>query len=103
MSVMTRERPAPAPPPPAAPHRPSAGARAERRLAFMLCAPAVLVMVGVTAYPLGYAVWLSLQRYDLRFPQLAKFVGLANYGAVLSSPYWWHAFWVTAIITVPCT
>jgi multiple sugar transport system permease protein len=100
MSVVTRERPAPAPPPPARPHRVSEGARAERRLAFLLCAPAVILMVAVTAYPLGYAVWLSLQRYDLRFPQLAKFVGLANYGAVLSSPYWWHAFWVTVIITV---
>jgi trehalose/maltose transport system permease protein len=81
-------------------HRASEGARAERRLALLLCLPAVLVMVGVTAYPLGYAVYLSLQRYDLRFPQLAKFVGLSNYGAVLSSPYWWRAFWVTAVITV---
>src|SRR5260370_36263235 len=29
-----------------------------------------------------------------------KFVGLSNYGAVLSSPYWWQALKVTAIITV---
>ena len=25
---------------------------------------------------------------------------MSNYGAVLSSPYWWHALWVTLIITV---
>jgi multiple sugar transport system permease protein len=56
-------------------------------------------MVAVTAYPIGYAIYLSLERYDLRFPNLAKFVGLANYGAVLTNTYWWHAFWVTAIIT----
>ncbi|UYQ66385.1 carbohydrate ABC transporter permease [Streptomyces peucetius] len=65
----------------------------------MLCAPAVVVMVAVTAYPIGYAVYLSLQRYDLRFPGRAEFVGLSNYGAVLSSDFWWEAFWVTLVIT----
>jgi trehalose/maltose transport system permease protein len=78
----------------------SEGARAERRLGWMLCAPAVIVMIAVAAFPIIYAIWLSLQRYDLRFPQQAKFIGFGNYGAVLSSPYWWHALWVTLIITI---
>ncbi|MGH4024860.1 MAG: carbohydrate ABC transporter permease [Pseudonocardiaceae bacterium] len=76
------------------------GARAERRLAAWLCAPAVLVMVAVTAYPIGYAIWLSLLRYDLRFPQRQQFVGLDNYAAVLTDGYWWSAFGVTVAITV---
>jgi multiple sugar transport system permease protein len=78
----------------------SEGARAERRLGWMLCAPAVIVMIAVTAYPVGYAIWLSLERYNLELPQAIKFVGLSNYGAVLSSPYWWQALKVTLIITV---
>jgi multiple sugar transport system permease protein len=78
----------------------SEGAREERRLGWLLCAPAVIVMIAVTAYPIGYAVYLSLKRYDLAFPQAAKFVGLSNYGAVLSSGYWWHALVVTLIILV---
>jgi multiple sugar transport system permease protein len=78
----------------------SEGARAERRLGWLLCAPAVIVMVAVTAYPIGYALYLSLQRYILSAPQLNKFVGFSNYGAVLSSPFWWHALWVTVLITV---
>jgi multiple sugar transport system permease protein len=78
----------------------SEGARAERRLAFLLCAPAVLIMIAVTAYPIGYAIWLSLQRYDLRFPDDRAFIGLTNYVTVLSSGYWWSAFAVTVIITV---
>ncbi|MGW2250779.1 carbohydrate ABC transporter permease [Kitasatospora sp. NPDC001660] len=82
------------------PKRASAGSRQERRLGWLLCAPAVLVMTAVTAYPVGYAVYLSLQRYDLRFPQRARFVGFANYADVLSSPYWWQALWVTTLITV---
>jgi multiple sugar transport system permease protein len=78
----------------------SEGARAERRLGWLLCAPAVIVMIAVTAYPIGYAIYLSFQRYILSAPQLNKFVGFGNYGAVLSSPFWWHALWVTFIITV---
>jgi multiple sugar transport system permease protein len=78
----------------------SEGARAERNLGWMLCAPAVIVMVAVTAYPVGYAVYLSLERYNLELPQAVKFVGLANYAAVLSSPFWWQALKVTVIITI---
>ena len=78
----------------------SEGARAERRLGWLLCAPAVIVMLAVTAYPIGYAVWLSLQRYDLRFPAAREFVGLANYATVLTSSLWWTALGVTVFITV---
>jgi multiple sugar transport system permease protein len=78
----------------------SEGAKAERRLGWMLCAPAVIVMIAVTAYPVGYAVYLSLERYNLELPQDVKFIGFANYAAVLGSPYWWQALKVTIIITV---
>ncbi|MDQ4098388.1 MAG: sugar ABC transporter permease [Actinomycetota bacterium] len=66
----------------------------------MLCAPAVFVMLAVTLYPLVYAVWLSLQRYDLRVPGAHEFVGLRNYLTVLSSNLWWKDFLATAVITV---
>jgi multiple sugar transport system permease protein len=78
----------------------SEGARAERRLGWLLCAPAVIVMIAVTAYPVGYAIWLSLERYNLELPKAIKFVGLSNYTAVLSSPFWWQSLKVTLIITV---
>jgi multiple sugar transport system permease protein len=91
---------APAEAPPRRKPELSEGARAERRLGFMLIAPAVIVMIAVTAYPVVYAIYLSLERYNLALPQAKKFIGFANYGAVLSSPYWWHALYVTVIITV---
>jgi multiple sugar transport system permease protein len=78
----------------------SEGARAERRLGFLLCAPAVIVMLAVAGYPLVYAIFLSFERYNLELPQDIKFVGFSNYAAVLSSPYWWQALKVTVIITV---
>jgi len=75
-------------------------ARSERRLAMMLVGPAAIVMVLVTAYPLIDTVVLSLQRADLRFPNASKFVGLSNFGHVLSAPVWWQDVLHTAIITV---
>ena len=75
-------------------------ARAERKLAWLLCAPAVIAMLIVTGYPIGYAVYLSLQRYDLRFPDDKEFVGLSNYGDVLTSSTWWGDVWNTVVITV---
>ncbi len=75
-------------------------ARAERRLAFWLCTPAALVMILVTAWPIINAVTLSLQRSDLRFPNATKFIGLANYGHVLSAPVFWQDVLHTLIITV---
>ncbi|MDV6013884.1 sugar ABC transporter permease [Haloechinothrix sp. LS1_15] len=57
-------------------------------------------MLAVAAWPIIYSVWLSLQQYDLRFPEEREFVGLTNYVAVLGNRYWWTAFGVTMLITV---
>jgi len=74
--------------------------RSERKLALMLCAPAVIAMLLVTVYPIVYALILSVQKIDLRFPEEHGFVGLANYVAVLSSPVWWNGVLFTALVTV---
>ena len=73
--------------------------KSQRRLAFLLIAPAVVLMLAVTAYPIGYAVWLSLQRYNLAQPDNTAFIGLQNYVTVLTDRYWWTAFVVTLVIT----
>jgi multiple sugar transport system permease protein len=95
----TATAPAPAAAPPRR-HRLTERARAERRLATWLIAPAAIVMIAVTAYPVIDAVLLSLQRSDLRFPNATKFIGLANYGHVLSAPVFWQDVLHTVIITV---
>jgi multiple sugar transport system permease protein len=78
----------------------SSRTRSERKLAWLLCAPAVVVMLAVTAYPIVYAFVLSLQKLDLRFPEQTEFIGLSNYGTVLSSELWWLDVFNTLIIMV---
>lgn len=74
--------------------------KSERRLAYWLIAPAVILMLAVTAYPIGYAVWLSLQRNNMAEPDDTAFIGFSNYATILTDRYWWTAFAVTLIITV---
>ena len=75
-------------------------AKSERKLGWLLCAPAAIAMLAVTAYPIGYAIVLSLQQVDLRFPDEGGFVGLQNYGAVLSSGLWWTDLFNTIFLSV---
>jgi multiple sugar transport system permease protein len=77
----------------------STNRRSDRRLAFLLTTPAVLLMLAVTAYPIGYAAWLSLQRVSLATPDDMSFVGVSNYLTVLTDRYWWTALVVTVVIT----
>ncbi len=72
---------------------------AEQRLAFVLVAPAAILMLAVTAYPICYAVWLSLQRNNLATPGDTAFIGLGNYVTVLTDRYWWTALAVTLGVT----
>ncbi|WP_312854082.1 carbohydrate ABC transporter permease [Tsukamurella spumae] len=78
----------------------SEGKQSERRLGLYLIAPAAVLMLAVTAYPIVYAVWLSLHKASLSAPDDTQFVGFSNYLTVLSDGYWWSAFGVTAFITV---
>lgn len=75
-------------------------AQAERRLGLKLAAPAAILMLAVTAFPILYAIWLSLQRYDLRNPDDKAFVGLSNYLLVLGDGTFWTAVGSTTLITV---
>src|SRR6195952_2362207 len=73
--------------------------KAERKLGMLLCAPAAVVMVAVTGYPILYAIWPSLHRSDLRFPGNTAWIGLDNYITVLSANLWWKDLFHTVVLT----
>jgi multiple sugar transport system permease protein len=75
-------------------------AAAENRLGRRLVAPAVVVMLVVTAYPMFQALYLSLFRYRLTDPNAKEFVGLSNYGTVLTDSLFWKDTWNTVLIMV---
>jgi multiple sugar transport system permease protein len=71
----------------------------ERRLAAFMVGPSLLMIALVAAYPIGYAIWLSLNEYSVRVAGLSRWAGLRNYETVLSDPAFWEAFRTTFIFT----
>jgi len=57
-------------------------------------------MLLVTLYPILQAVWDSLFNFRLTAPGDKAFIGLKNYGVILSDSLFWRDLGVTALITV---
>ena len=74
--------------------------RAENRLGLRLVAPAVILMLVVTAWPMIQALYLSLYQYRLTIPGDRKFVGLSNYATALTDSLFWQDLWNTVVIMV---
>jgi multiple sugar transport system permease protein len=75
-------------------------AKSENRLGLRLVAPAVIVMLIVTAWPMIQALYLSLFRYRLTTPDDREFVGIGNYVTALSDKLFWQDTWNTVLIMV---
>jgi multiple sugar transport system permease protein len=73
------------------------GRAGDIRLAYLLLAPAVLLLVGVIAYPVGWEVWTSLTDLSPLKDGSAEFVGLANYRRLLADVEFWRAALVTLV------
>ena len=86
--------------PPSRPPRLSDRTKAERKLAFYLVAPAAIVMIAVTAYPIIDTIILSLQKASLDQPGKNTFIGLDNFGYVFKAHLFWMDLIHTAVITV---
>jgi multiple sugar transport system permease protein len=74
----------------------------QRRLAALMVSPSLLVIALVAAYPIGYAVWLSLHQYSLIHKGLSRWSGFSNYSDALwgsEHQEFWSAFRTTFIFT----
>jgi multiple sugar transport system permease protein len=73
---------------------------AENKLGLKLVAPAVAMMLLVTAWPMIQAIYLSLFRYRLTAPSDREFIGIDNYVTVLTDSLFWRDTWNTLLIMV---
>jgi multiple sugar transport system permease protein len=74
----------------------------ERRLAAYMVSPSLLLIALVAAYPICYAIWLSLHEYSVRVAGLSRWAGtfgLRNYSNILQDPEFWAAVKTTFIFT----
>lgn len=57
----------------------------------ILLTPALAAIIVVIAFPIGRAIWLTFQDYNVLRPERSSFAGLANYLAVIRSETFWIA------------
>jgi multiple sugar transport system permease protein len=70
------------------------------RRAYLMNAPALIVVTALVAYPIVYSFWLSLQRYNLKQPAARRFVGLDNYFSLFSDKAFLASIQVSAAFVV---
>jgi ABC-type sugar transport system permease subunit len=73
----------------------------ELRAAVPFLVPALAAIALVAIFPIGWTLWESLHRHDLRMPWLGRpFVGLANYAEILADTRFRSALAHTTFFTV---
>jgi multiple sugar transport system permease protein len=74
----------------------------EKRLAFLMVSPSMALIAVVAAYPILYAIWLSLHEYSVRVAGLSRWagpLGLRNYTTALQDSEFWSALVTTLVFT----
>jgi multiple sugar transport system permease protein len=66
---------------------------------WLLVAPACLLILALTVYPLAYSLWVVFVNFDFQIPGHA-FVGLQNFAQVIEDPVARYSLAATAILTV---
>lgn len=69
---------------------------ADGRLAYLLMAPALGLVILVMGYPVAWEVWTSFTAFSVR-NEGREFVGLANYQAMVADARFWRALVVTVV------
>jgi ABC-type sugar transport system permease subunit len=81
----------------------SAGRTRDIRLAYLLLAPTLLLLLTALAYPLGWEVWTSFTDLSPLNDRPTAFVGAENYRRLLADPLFWRAATITvAYAAVTC-
>lgn len=63
-------------------------------------APAILIVALFTIYPFGYAISASLRHIVLTMPYDQRFIGLKNYGEVITSYYFFNSLKNTLVYMI---
>lgn len=72
----------------------------EQNFAILMVAPAILILLVTTTFPLVFLIWNSLHSINLAMPFMNGFVGLDNYQQMLGDGEFWHSLSLTGIYTV---
>ncbi|MDE3175148.1 MAG: sugar ABC transporter permease [Pseudomonadota bacterium] len=84
------------------PRRPIGGAWSawvERHFKWLMIAPATLLLLAFSIYPLLFSLWVAFVNYDFQIPGHA-FVGLQNFTQAIDDPLAWSALGLTIVLAL---
>lgn len=79
--------------------RPRSSKRSDWQFKWLLVAPAGVLILAISIYPLLFSIWVLFVNYDFQIPGHA-FVGLKNFRQVINDPVAVYSLWVTVSLTV---
>ncbi|MEO6798042.1 MAG: sugar ABC transporter permease [Candidatus Dormibacter sp.] len=71
-----------------------------RRFALLTVAPATILLVGISIFPLAWALRLSFMQDNLLSIATPRFIGFANYGHLFHDRLFWTSLGVTAVFAI---
>jgi multiple sugar transport system permease protein len=72
----------------------------ETFFAYLLNVPALVIIAMLIAYPVAYSFWLSLQKYNLKRPDLRRFIWFDNYRQLLTDSTFLNSIKVSCIFSL---
>jgi len=73
--------------------------RREQLAGVLTISPALILILGLTLYPVAYSIWLSLLEKHSFFPQ-ERFVGIENYLYLWKDEEFWTSLWLGVVYSI---
>lgn len=71
----------------------------EKRLGYLMVAPALIIIILIAIYPIIKTFWNSFFDMQLQNPDATKFIGIKNYIKMVADPVIWQSLWNTFYFT----
>ncbi|MEM2180344.1 MAG: sugar ABC transporter permease [Candidatus Micrarchaeia archaeon] len=72
----------------------------ENIVAWTFNLPTLVILLGIVFVPIIQAAYMSTLFYNLKLPQMTRFIGLDNYISLILDPLFWFSLRVTATFTI---
>jgi multiple sugar transport system permease protein len=72
----------------------------DRHVRWLLVAPAVLLILALSIFPLGFSLWVNFVEFDFSVSNDHPWVALDNFKDNINDPVFLHSLWITAILAV---
>ena len=75
----------------------------DRNVKWILVAPAILIVLALTVFPLGFSLWTAFVQFDFSIGEEHPFVGIDNFKVNWQDPIWRRSLYLTGLLAAGAT